>query len=76
MGQHLSHLLAAATRTGGQGGGPKVRKGLILCSSSALLLLHYFIFLCITGLTPLPSCPRAVRSGGSFVLQIYHMMGL
>ena len=76
MGQHLSHLPAAATRTGGQGGGPKVRNGLILCSSLALLLLHYFIILRITGLTPLPSCPWAVRSGGSFVLQKDHIMGL
>ncbi len=62
MGQHLSHLPAAATRTGGQGGGPKVWNGLILCSSLALLLLHYFYYFAYYG----PCFAPLLPVGGSF----------
>ena len=77
MGNRLSHLPAAASATrtvvqGGRSGGPERIDFLFVVSVVIIITMIYYY-----GLSSPLACPRAVCSGGSFILQKNnHLMGL
>ncbi len=78
MGHYLNHLPAAATATraggeGGRSGGPERIDFPLVVS---VIIITFFLRIILRALPSPPSRPRTVRSGGWFVLQMFHMMGL